>query len=75
MRLSIDYWLVSDQTRWLSSNVPSPGEMTLSDLGIVLATLAVLAALVGGSLALAMLLMGRCGDWADAIGVKFRELK
>jgi hypothetical protein len=55
--------------------VPSPGEMTLSDLGIVLAAIAVLAALVGGGFALAMLLMGWCGDLADAIGAKFRDSK
>jgi hypothetical protein len=71
---SIIGWL-SDQMRWLSFTVPSPGEMTLSDLGIVLAALAGLAALVVGGLALAMLLMGWCGDFAEAIGAKFRDLK
>jgi hypothetical protein len=39
---SIIGWL-SDQTRWLSFTVPSESDMTLYDLGIVLAVLAMLA--------------------------------
>jgi hypothetical protein len=68
---SIIGWL-SDQTRWLGSTIPTPGEMTLADLRIDLAALAVLPALVWGDLALLMLLMGWCGDLADTIGAKFR---